>query len=131
MKQVTFEEALEVIRNNITQAYIYACYNKSTKQNTGVLEEQTHRMVKVLEEQHKPPTLEEVVKAWEQCYGNKEVVTVKQDRLSISVFYDGHRDFFINSDFVYWDEFPYKTVETHHAINITIRYLKTQTHHDL
>ena len=125
MKQVTYEEALEIIRNNITQAYIYACYKKSTKQNTGILEEQTHRMVEILEGYIKPPTWEEVVKAWEavdKCLNvyihNNEFCVTDIDEEATSVFwYDIKTGGY---------EFECVSMEMIYAINLTIRYLEVQ-----
>lgn len=119
MNKITAEEALEIIRHNITQAYIYACYNKSTKHNTRTLEEQTHRMVDMLSEQL-TPTLDEVVKAWE---GNGYIVVPDGERIYFNR--NGYEIEFKIKEIEYeYDGFI--TLELHKLINLTIRYLESQ-----
>ncbi|WP_159649117.1 hypothetical protein [Erysipelothrix aquatica] len=80
--------------------------------------------------QHKPPTWEEVVKAWEEVdkdlnvyIHNNELCVTDIDEEETSVFwYD-----IITGGY----EFECSSMEMINAINLTIRYLEAQKHHDL
>ncbi|WP_159641644.1 hypothetical protein [Erysipelothrix anatis] len=89
-------------------------------------------------EQHKPPTFDDVVKAWEDVYDNQpglEFDTNQSLRLEVH-FRVGptHRltkrlavvD--LRSDYI---EQVNTSIKYHQAINLTIRYLEAQKHHDL
>lgn len=125
MNKITAEEALEIIRNNITKAYTYACYNKSTKQNTSVLEEQTHRMVDFLFEQLKTPTLDEVVKAWEDC-DYSEGYHIYQEGNILRVYSGNELYFEADARSLEWCWYGVWIDQlTHYAINLTIKYLES------
>lgn len=81
--------------------------------------------------QHKPPTWDEVIKVWQDTINDK--VEIQRNDEGIRINYPNGIYYLINLEQVYSNRkvFSMNVNATLDAINLTIRYLEAQKHHDL
>lgn len=126
MKQVSYEEVKATWKElSDSDIYIFNHFNGVTEK-LNIEETEGYEIIKGFIEQHKPPTWEKVVNAWENTSDDKLKFTKNDEGIRIE--YPNGIYYLINCEQVYSNRkvFSANVNITLYAINSTIRYLENQ-----